>query len=214
MSLSKVMKIEHNSIDTDLNETDYRLSFDRLCDDIVFEILSFLPIKDKIRLECVSKQFQRCIIRGQTILEISDNEKSPNNFADCLVARIQYQPNCILYEIKWKNMIRVLTKFTYIRRTRITKTKLIVDSFEKFIRILTALNLRILTIEFPFNYCDLPAKHLFVVKFGTMIREINQICHHYQLDSNGRNECNQVVSLFKTLVNNKSKINMIKRNLF
>ncbi len=214
MSLSKVMKIEHNSIDTDLNETYYRLSFDCLCDDIVIEIFNYLPIKDKIRLECVSKQFQRCIIRGQTVLEISDNEKNPNNFADCLVATYSHQPTCILYEIKWENLIKVLTKFIYIRRTQVTKTKLIVDSFEKFIRILTALNLRILTIEFPFNYCDLPAKYLFGVKFGPMIREIKQICHHYQLDSNECNECNQIVSLFKTLIIKKCKINIIKRNWF
>ena len=51
MSLSKEKSIEVN----------YRRdSFsDRVCDDLCEYILQFLPLKDKLKLECVSKQFQR-----------------------------------------------------------------------------------------------------------------------------------------------------------
>ncbi len=41
-----------------------RVSFDsRVCDDLSEVILQFLPIKDKFRLECVSKQFQRTVYK-------------------------------------------------------------------------------------------------------------------------------------------------------
>jgi hypothetical protein len=78
----KLMKTE-SCFEQVLNENIYRRSFHRFCDDLCGEILIFLPINDKIRLECVSKQFQRCLIRKQTILETSDNVFSRNNFKYC-----------------------------------------------------------------------------------------------------------------------------------
>ena len=38
---------------------------DRICDDLSEVLLQFLPLEDKIRLECVSKQFQRTVFRKQ-----------------------------------------------------------------------------------------------------------------------------------------------------
>ena len=41
-------------------------SFDeRFCDDLCEDILQYLPLEDKIRLECVSKQFQRTVFQKQ-----------------------------------------------------------------------------------------------------------------------------------------------------
>ena len=36
---------------------------DRICDDLCEVILQYLPLKDQIKLECVSKQFQRTVYR-------------------------------------------------------------------------------------------------------------------------------------------------------
>ena len=45
-----------------VNPIPRRDSFDeRVCDDLSAVILEFLPIKDKFKFECVSKQFQRKI---------------------------------------------------------------------------------------------------------------------------------------------------------
>ena len=38
---------------------------DRICDDLSEVLLQFLPLEDKQRLECVSKQFQRTVFRKQ-----------------------------------------------------------------------------------------------------------------------------------------------------
>lgn len=42
-------------------ELQYRQSFQRFCDDYAVEILKYLTFEDKIRLLCVSKQFERCL---------------------------------------------------------------------------------------------------------------------------------------------------------
>ena len=49
-------------------------SFDaRVCDDLSEELLQYLPIEDKLRLESVSKQFRRTLF--QKLTRISINEK-------------------------------------------------------------------------------------------------------------------------------------------
>ena len=45
-------------------------SFERFGDDLSELILSFLPITDKLRYECVSKQFQRLVFNKQHVLDI------------------------------------------------------------------------------------------------------------------------------------------------
>ena len=45
-------------------------SFDRFGDDLNEEILQYLTFEDKIRLECVSKQWQRCVFKKQYVIEI------------------------------------------------------------------------------------------------------------------------------------------------
>ena len=43
---------------------------DRFGDDLTELILSFLWFEDKIRLECVSKQWKRCVFQRQFVIEI------------------------------------------------------------------------------------------------------------------------------------------------
>ena len=48
-----------------------RQPFDeRVCDDLSEVILQFLPIEDKLRLRCVSKQFQRTILTKETYFSV------------------------------------------------------------------------------------------------------------------------------------------------
>ena len=39
---------------------------DRICDDLCEEVLQYLSLNDKIRLQCVSKQFSRLIFQRHT----------------------------------------------------------------------------------------------------------------------------------------------------
>jgi hypothetical protein len=50
-------------------------SFDyRICDDLCEVLLSYLSFEDKIRFECVSKQFQRCVFVKQFVIDLNDNK--------------------------------------------------------------------------------------------------------------------------------------------
>ena len=61
--------------------TEKRQSFsERICDDLCEEILKFLPIEDRFRLEGVSKQFQRTVFKSQNVVSIDFNR----NFDDLL----------------------------------------------------------------------------------------------------------------------------------
>ena len=39
-------------------------SMDRLADDLTEEVLQYLTFSDKVRLECVSKQWMRCVYKN------------------------------------------------------------------------------------------------------------------------------------------------------
>src|SRR5437868_13536406 len=54
-----------------------RQSFDdRVCDDLSEELLQYLTIEDKLRLECVSKQFQRTVFKKQHHIVIDNTHLS------------------------------------------------------------------------------------------------------------------------------------------
>ena len=50
-------------------------SFDRFGDDLTELILSYMRFKDKIRLECVSKQWRRLIYNKQIVIKIYDKTR-------------------------------------------------------------------------------------------------------------------------------------------
>ena len=54
-------------------DSDLRQSFsERICDDLSQVLLQYLPLKDKIRLQCVSKQFQRTIFLRHFVIEFTE----------------------------------------------------------------------------------------------------------------------------------------------
>ena len=68
-------------------------SFDRFGDDLTEVILSYLWFEDKVRLECVSKQWRRLVFNKQFVIKINDKttkycEKEKNNLLDELCRRI------------------------------------------------------------------------------------------------------------------------------
>ena len=57
--------------------SDYKrdLFYDRFCDDLCEEILQYLSLEDKLRLQCVSKQFQGTVFQRQ--YELFINARAP-----------------------------------------------------------------------------------------------------------------------------------------
>ena len=72
MSLSKTLCLISDLQNCELKDDNYRRdSFeDRFCDDLSQFVFQFLSLKDKLRLECVSKQFQRTVFEKHNILSI------------------------------------------------------------------------------------------------------------------------------------------------
>ena len=66
-------------------------SFDRFGDDLTELILTYLTFEDKVRLECVSKQWRRLVYNKQFVIEISDktyySENDKNNSLEKLYRR-------------------------------------------------------------------------------------------------------------------------------
>ena len=54
-------------------------SMDRFGDDFTELILSYLTLEDKMRLECVSKQWKRCVFEKQFVIEIGHSRKTTKN---------------------------------------------------------------------------------------------------------------------------------------
>jgi hypothetical protein len=71
------------------NELLYRKSFNRFCDDLCEVLLSYLSFEDKIRFECVSKQFQRCVYNKQNIFEVNDYMIEEKNKLNKLLIRLK-----------------------------------------------------------------------------------------------------------------------------
>ena len=49
-------------------------SMDRFGDDLTEEVLQYLKFNDKVRLECVSKQWKRCVFEKQSVIKILDEK--------------------------------------------------------------------------------------------------------------------------------------------
>ncbi len=61
---------ENNGINSESNHL-FRQSFSyRICDDLCEVLLKYLSFEDKIKFECVSKQFQRCVYCKQNVFDI------------------------------------------------------------------------------------------------------------------------------------------------
>ena len=69
---------------------------DRFCDDLCEDILQYLPLKDKLRLECVSKQFQRTVFQKQKEiileLDLKGGHRQP------IRCNCPYEPNLLKFK--------------------------------------------------------------------------------------------------------------------
>ena len=68
---------------------------DRFCDDLCEVIVSYLSFEDKIRFECVSKQWQNCIYIKQNTIEINRFLiKNKNTLNSLLMRNKNYRTYC------------------------------------------------------------------------------------------------------------------------
>ena len=75
---------------------------DRICDDLSEVLLQFLPLKHKVRLDCVSKQFQRTVFQKQCKITLVssikmniNNEIEYENKIPDKVSEKHYRKSCL-----------------------------------------------------------------------------------------------------------------------
>ena len=86
-----------------------RQSFsERICDDLCPHILQYLSLEDKLRLECVSQQFQRSIITSQRVISLGF-KRNHNNWLIILEKLLKKFPNISeIHHIKYGDEIMEL----------------------------------------------------------------------------------------------------------
>ena len=62
-------------------------SFDRFDHKLTEEILRYLTFSDKVKLECVSKQWKRCIFQRQFVLKVSDYYRNEQNSLNEIIVK-------------------------------------------------------------------------------------------------------------------------------
>jgi len=115
-SKSKLRQFENNSINRKYSKD----SFDRFGDDLCQLLLSYLSIEEKIRFECVSKQWRELVFNKQQKLKLCVYNFVINKiyFSDEFVERLVYKssPN---YKIKETLFESLLKKFKFIKEIEI-----------------------------------------------------------------------------------------------
>ena len=77
------MSLSKESVFQSKEDNNRRDSFDdRFCDDLCPEILQYLSLEDKLRLECVSKQFQRTVFQRQYELYINIGNREVHKLSE------------------------------------------------------------------------------------------------------------------------------------
>ena len=145
------------------SHTNKRRSFEwRICDDLSVEILKYLPFEDKLKLECVSKQFQRTVFNKCHKLSINSRfvyRKRLN--MDAIKSVLKKCPNI--------NEIKLKPKYKYdLRPFRFSPIRTIVEDLVFFNVKAPVYRKLILLID---KYC----KRL--VKINLKLLRDSDVCH-------------------------------------
>jgi hypothetical protein len=175
----------------------------RICDDLCEVLLSYLSFEDKIRFECVSKQFQRCVYIKKNNIEINefeDKDKEKNKF---------YK----LFNKYGKNELHSkLTTFeSLIQKCKFINT--IVIQFNSFNEGITEEVFKLIikncnnlkSIEFNFNTISEELIQEFGLKFGQNLRQITFIG---DIESNHINKYKKLLRLCHNFIELKGDLSL------
>ena len=136
-----------------------RDSFDVRIDDDLFEVIvSYLPIKDKLRYESVSKRFQRFVFNKQKIFKVIWREDSVNNLKE-------------LFNDYYKIDVSILT--VLLKKMQFIDT-LEIDSFSgQILETITKYCNHLTTFQIDVKNLGSEALKKFCRKFGQQLRHIS-----------------------------------------
>jgi hypothetical protein len=167
------LSYENNGINSESNHL-FRQSFSyRICDDLCEVLLKYLSFEDKIKFECVSKQFQRLIFNKQYSIDI--NYKNPN-----LRKLLEYEE--INYRTEGKVKIiafeKLLKKCEFINEVKIHSYYVLSNS-EDVLQLIVNNCKHLKSIEFDFGLVGDKVLTEFGQKCGQKLEEISCLynCH-------------------------------------
>lgn len=159
---------------------------DRICDDLCEVLLSFLSFEDKIRFECVSKQFQRIIFNKQNVLQSvessrslffmfdSENKKTKNSLNQLFKLNDKRMDEfvTVLQKCKSINSIDIIVNKNTMSRKLSRICRYLVDS-EEILRKMIRYCPKLKSISFNFNFISNELLIRFGKKFGKNLLNIN-----------------------------------------
>ena len=136
-----------------------RDSFEERIDDDLFEfIISYLPIKDKLRYESVSKRFQRLVFSKQYVLRLSSSE----DFFNKVLTKND--------KINVLNLERLLKKFQFINAI---ENDIIWSNNTEVVETITQNCNHLTSVGFSLNSVEWNTLRKFCQKFGKQLKHIS-----------------------------------------
>ena len=183
------------------NVSQNRQSFsDRICDDLCEEILQYLSLEDKLKLEGVSKQFQRTVLKKHYELTIDHKFKLIEN------SRAYYDLYIGNKFIDLKSLEVLLKKWPNIISIKLGESEYEYDYNEVF-RLITKYCNNLRQIDFYGNKINDKNFKEFQRKFGPKIKSI-----HYSKDANNYNLFPNIEKLQLLYSGSKTIIPRLKLN--
>ena len=152
---------------------------ERICDDLCEEILKYLPIEDRFRLEGVSKQFQRTIFKSQNIVSLKFNDNSGHILKKCEIL-LKKCPN--VNQIKISHLYP-LSPFLIDRHTDDSDSDVeddeldndwnIFDKYKKLVEIIIKNCINLTDFDFYSDYMSEENRNNFIEKFGSKLISVN-----------------------------------------
>ena len=147
---------------------------DRIDDDLCEIIISYLPIKDKLKYESVSKRFQRLIFNKQKVLRISWREDSVNSLSEHHLLKYR--------EMNVRKLKQLLKKFRFIISIQFGSYFL---SPSEILSTITQNCDHLTSIGFDSFKINFEALNEFCLKFGQQLRHISFPSNYKDVDSGG-----------------------------
>ena len=145
---------------------------DRFCDDLCEEILQYLPLNEKMRFECVSKQFQRTVFRRVHQFRLVEFEtafifEGIYNFIPNTIWKLKYSSDELKMLMSFESLLKKCPNIDSIRyiSQNSQNIKLMLQMFTKYCNNLSELNSNI----YKSNDCN--ESQEFFRKFGPKLRD-------------------------------------------
>jgi hypothetical protein len=175
----------------------------RICDDLCQVLLSYLSFEDKMRFECVSKQWQKCVYEKQYSLEMNESEDKDRDKNQFYKLFNKYAKNEL--QSRLKTFESLIKKCKFINNIVIKLNSSNEGITEEVFKLIIKNCNNLKSIEFNFNTISEELIQEFGLKFGQNLREITFIG---DIESNHINKYKKLLRLCPNLIALKGDLSL------